>query len=41
MVYGVPKAPDAVKATPAGGSAVTLEFAHDKDAQVVLFREHP
>ena len=32
MVYGVPKAPDAVKATPAGGSAVTLEFAHDKDA---------
>jgi hypothetical protein len=34
VVYGVSKAPAAVKATPTGGSAVDLEFAYDKDAQV-------
>lgn len=36
VVYGVAKSPAAVKATPTGGSAVDLEFAYDKDAQVSL-----
>ena len=34
VVYGVPKAPAAIKATQCGGAAVNLEFAYDKDAQV-------
>ena len=36
VVYGVPKAPAAIKATQSGGDAVNLEFAYDKDAQVCL-----
>lgn len=36
VVYGVPKAPAAIKATQSGGAAVNLEFAYDKDAQVCL-----
>ena len=40
VVYGVPKAPGAVKATPTGGEAVNLEFAYDKDAQVGQTTDH-
>lgn len=36
VVYGVPKAPAAIKATQSGSAAVNLEFAYDKDAQVCL-----
>ena len=39
VVYGVSKAPAAVKATQSGGAAVNLEFAFDKDAQV-LWPDH-
>jgi len=39
VVYGVAKAPSAVQATQNGGSAVTLEFAYDKDAQVLMVRK--
>jgi len=36
VVYGVPKAPAAIKATQSSSAAVNLEFAYDKDAQVRL-----
>jgi len=39
VVYGVAKAPSAVTATQSGASAVTLEFAYDKDAQVLMVRK--
>lgn len=39
VVYGVSKAPAAVKATQSGGAAVNLEFAFDKDAQVLMVRK--